>query len=387
MEIAYINMKEKKHNGCGKVNLFFWMLFIILSAYEGYFPGGIGELTRYITIFWIVYMLIKTRKYIFKVSLPQFALMLWILYYIISMIWSDNISQANLYVFTVSLMVMLYVLVQYFKYNNRDYKIIKETYKLVSVSIAFLSILFFIDIAEGTRRVLYLFGMYLDPNNQVAIVATGCGLCLYDIFKESGINRAINIIGYIICVYSIFQCGSRSGILVLSLQIIVILLFWHPKNDNIFKEIVKWGIIMLFVIVAINFMSNHISLDIIDRIFGKGTLKFTDGTEREEIWSVGLEYFNRNPIFGNGWGSYECHNTFLTMMVDIGIIGNIPFYYVILRIFFKALKNKDIAVLMILVSGLLPAFFIGAQNKRFFWGAIIIVSILINCKGDKNVYQ
>lgn len=384
MEKKYLNIEKGKKNISGRVNLFFWMMFVLFSTYEGYFPGGIGELTRYIIILWILYIFMDVKSQIYKICIPQFVLMLWFLYYLSSLMWTSNIEQAKTFVFTIALMVILYVMTQYYTYSDRVCVIINNIYKAVSVSAAVLSVFFYIDIAMGTRRVLYLFGVYIDPNNQVAIVGIGCGLCLYGIFSEVGIKRLYNMIGYIVCTYSIFQCGSRSGILVLATQIIIILLFWHSKKNNLFKESLKWIAIILLSIVALSLMSNYISVDIIDRLFGRGTLSFTNGTEREQIWLKGMGYFKQSPIFGNGWGAYECHNTFLTMLVDIGVLGNVLFYYVLIRLFIKSICTKDTAVLMLLTSAMVPAFFIGAQNKRFFWGALIVSSVLINCKGERH---
>ena len=140
-------------------------------------------------------------------------------------------------------------------------------------------------------------------------------------------------------------------------------------------------------VLAVYFMTNYISVDIVDRLLGRGSLDFFDGTQREERWAKGLEYFWQHPIMGNGWGAFECHNTFLTMLVDIGVLGNLVFYAIIVRLYINAYRKKDVSAIMILTSGLIPAFFIGAQNQRFFWSAIMLASLLTYCKGEKYDHQ
>lgn len=382
----YINYDKKSHTAFGLISLIFWIAFILLSTYEGYFPDGIGGLTRYLLLLWMVFMILRIGSGIFLVKKDQFIWLVWLVYYLISLGWTTNLSQAQVYVFSVTLMTLLCIIIQYFSYGPDFWSRIMEIYKFASVSLAFLSIFFFIDIGAGTRRVLYIFNTYVDPNGQVATIAIGSGLSLCSVFDaESSIKKKIvNLIGFLICCYSVFQTGSRSGIVVLAVQFIIILLFWHPQNNNLFKEGAKWILLLLLGLIAIYFMTNYISVDIVDRLLGRGNLDFFDGTQREERWTVGLDYFFRHPIIGNGWGAFECHNTYLTMLVDVGVLGNLMFYYIIIKLYLKAFRNKDIQAIMILTSGLLPAFFIGAQNKRFFWGAIMLTSLLINCKEDKN---
>lgn len=379
---SHLNIKNITINKMSSIMVIFWGLFFFFGAYEGYFPGGVGALTRYIIILWLVYMFLCVKSNILKVSKFQFIMIIWGLYYLSSLVWTENIQQAKIYVMSVILMVLTYVMTHYFVYEDNFCKKLNVILKIVSVSIAVLSIFFKIEIAMGTRKVLYLAGTYIDPNNQVAIIALGGGLCLTAIFQDKR-RRILNVLGFVACCFSIFQCGSRSGIIILAFQVAIIMVFWHPEKNNLFKEIFKWLILLLLGLIVIYFMNNYISVDILDRLLGRGNLKFTDGTERERIWAVGREYFMKHPIRGNGWGTKECHNTFLTMLVDVGLLGNIPFYYLIYSIYQKAIKRKKIEVIMLLTSGLLPSFFIGAQNKRFFWVAITFSSILINCRKDK----
>ena len=386
MSNRYINFSRKNHTSFELVIFIFWTLLAVLSAYEGYLPGNLGGMTRYILLFWLMVMFLRLGCEITSVRLDQFLWHIWWTYYVVSIAWSGNRAQAFVYVFTITLMMLLCVFTQYFSYSAEFCESIIRLFKFASVSIAFLSIFFHIDIGAGTRRVLYIFNTYTDPNGQVATIAIGSGLCLFGIFSTKIVkNRIFNFLGFAICSFSIFQTGSRSGIVVWIVQILIILGFWHPTNNNLFKEGAKWAVIIAFGVIAVYLMSNHISSDIVDRLLGRGSLSFFDGTEREERWAKGIEFFLQHPIMGNGWGTFECHNTFLTMLVDIGLLGNLIFYVIIIRLYVNAFKKKDVERIMILTSGLLPAFFIGAQNKRFFWGAIILTSLLTYCKGDKYV--
>lgn len=388
MNNKYINFERGNYTLFQLMMLIFWTLFSFLSTFEGYFPDTFGELTRFILVFWVAVMFLQIGRDFTFVKIDQLLLLLWLVYYLISLIWTDNLEQAMIYIMSVTLMAGLCICVQYFKYGLGFIRFMDIIYKLGSISVALLSVFFYADIGAGTRRVLYLFNTYIDPNNQVAIIAIGSGLCLYGIFNFKTFKQQLfDIIGFIICCYSIFQTGSRSGVVVLIIQIMIIFIFWHPEQNSIFKEMVKWFGLIALGIVAFYFINNYISSDITDRLLGQGNLSFFDGTQREDRWAIGVEYFWRRPFIGNGWGSFECHNTFLTMLVDVGIIGNLCFYFILIRLYIKAYKKKEIIAIMILTSGLVPSFFIGAQNKRFFWTSIIIASILVYCKGESNDYN
>lgn len=388
MDNRYINYNRKSHTSFELIILICWILFIIFSTYEGYLPSRVGGVTKYLLMFWLVVMTLKLGRGIFSVKTDQFLWLIWWGYYFVSLAWTDNMAQASVYIFTVTLMTFLCIFIQYFNYGIDFCEYVMRIFKLASVSVAFLSIFFFIDIGAGTRRVLYIFNTYVDPNGQVASIAVGSGLCLYSIFSANTLkNKLSNFVMFTVCCFSILQTGSRSGIVILIVQIMIIVLFWHPQNNNIFKEGAKWIVLFVLGVTAVYFMTNYISSDIIDRLLGRGSLDFFDGTQREERWAKGVEYVFQHPIMGNGWGAFECHNTFLTMLVDIGLLGNLVFYILIIRLYVNAYKKKKISAIMILTSGLVPAFFIGAQNKRFFWGAIMLASLLTYCKGENYDYQ
>ena len=108
----YINYDKKSHTAFGLISLIFWTVFILLSTYEGYLPGGIGELTRYLLLLWMVFMILRIGSGIFLVKKDQFIWLVWLVYYLISLGWTTNLSQAQVYVFSVTLMTLLCMIIQ-----------------------------------------------------------------------------------------------------------------------------------------------------------------------------------------------------------------------------------------------------------------------------------
>lgn len=387
-ELPIAKKQNRESLKLGKAIFFaFWIVYLGLSIYEGYINAVLGSVTRFFLIGWTGYLiltlLLSKRKFVLTGN--QILMGVWILYYFCSLLWTPGFSQASLYVLTVVIMVVLYEILQLFPYKKSESDFLVSIYKIWSVSLAVLAI-FFSQEAIATRKVLVLFGNYIDPNNQVALMAVGSGLCLYSFFKTAGKRKLLEGVGFLICAFSIFQCGSRSGIVILAAQIIIVLFFLRDRRRKPSKTIFKWIAIIAFIVVAFYLMRQFLPQNIIDRLLGLGDLEFTDGTGRTERWAEGFKYFLEHPIFGCGWGAYECHNTFLTFLADLGILGNIPFYIVLCSLGIKAIKERNVVALLLLASGLLPGVLIGAQNRRFFWNAFILSTIVLRAdnKGKKN---
>lgn len=362
-----------------------WAVFAFFVVYEAFLAEVTGGITKYFLLAWCFMMLMYNyRKLLQHFTSNQILISVWLIYYLFSLLWTDNFDQASIYVFTISLSVILFLVTTSFLYDRKDLELILSYFKYFSVILATLSLFFYITIAGGSRYVVSLLGISIDPNNQVALVGIGSGLCLLGTFSNKGIHRIIDLIAYAICLISVFRCGSRSGILLILSQIAIIFLLWQPENNTLFKRLLKWFSIAVIGFGCLFILNNFVSSDTIERLFGLGDLSFTDGTEREVIWSHGWSLFLEAPLFGNGWGSMECHNTYLTMLVDIGILGCFPFYVLLLKLSIKAMKKKEWSAFMLMVSGLLPSFFVGAQNKRFFWISIILPAIILYCKEEKK---
>lgn len=373
-----IQQKKQMNTGINSIQYIFWFIYLFVSIYEGYISASIGSITRYFLITWIVFMVLNVlKKKSLRVNKFILMIILWLFYYYFTLLWTNTLSQAMLYIGTISTMVFLYVLLLQFRYDIKLINFILSVYKWFSVSLAILAIFNSVFIGAGTRKVLVLFGSYIDPNNQVALMGIGAALCLFSHHKKSRVLEIINKVAFMISVYAILQTGSRSGVVILlSVTLIWVLLESkdNKKEKNIFKRILL--IIGLIVVIWL-VLFPYLPESVIERLLGTGNLKFTDGTEREIIWAEGMRIFSDNILFGNGWGAYESHNTFITFLIDGGIFGSIPLVAIIFSIIRKSLKMKNTAALLVLITGILPAVFIGAQNKRFFWNAIIFSTIIL----------
>lgn len=356
-----------------------------LSIFEGYVNAALGPISRYY-IFGLILLLLFSGKKL-AIRWPQVILIIWYLLYLASALWAppEAASQMSLYFMSVTSMVILYVVFVGQEFTSYEVKSILLVYQVCSVALGVLGVFFSAESGAGTRKTLVLFGNTLDPNNLVALYGIGSGLALYSlIFRKE--YKIFNLFCVAVNAYCILLSGSRSGIVLLSAQLAMVCLLGERTESKSDKAKRILGVVcLLLVVVGLAFQ--FVPEEILNRSLGLGNLSFFDGTGREDRWQNAIElWLSDGFLFGCGWGAYEAHGTFFTMLVDVGLIGAILFASLLYGIFVNAIKKSMILPIMILVTGMLPSFFIGAQNRRFFWNALILSTLLIyRCKYEETV--
>lgn len=359
-------------------------IYIFLSIYELWIGVFIGPVSRFYIIAYLGYLLVKMHS--LKVDGVYASMLAWIVYSFMSTIWSQDIEEASISIYTMALMALLTLLLGQYRLSSKQILNILDVYLLVSASLVILGIFFSRPISENneTRNVLSLFGLASDPNNLLALYSICFSISIYyALFLKRA--RIINYILALLSIYVIFNTGSRSGIIIFFF-LVSILLWYGQKNKPIHNKvkIIIITVLLLFVIYLL--MPVFLSDSVYDRIMGRGDLAFMDSTGREERWSMALnEWLNGSILFGLGLGSIPAHSTFVTMLVALGVVGYTFFLIFIIGTVIKIIRQGNVLALLLFVSPMLQSFFIDAQNKRFFWNGIIFPYLLYNCIDKKFI--
>ncbi|OUO52399.1 hypothetical protein B5F77_08605 [Parabacteroides sp. An277] len=353
-------------------------IYIFLSIYEMWISAIIGPVSRFYIIIYLCYLLVKMRS--LKVDVIFASMLAWIVYSFVSTIWSQDIEEASISIYTMALMALLTLLLGQYQLSSKQIIRILDFYLLVSASLVILGLFFSRPITEDneTRNVVYLFGLAPDPNNLLTLYSVCFSISIYyALFLKR--MRIINYVLTLLSVYVIFNTGSRSGIIIL--LFLTSILFWYGQKDKPLHSKVKITIVAILILFVIYLLLPvFLSDSVYDRIMGKGELAFMDSTGREVRWSTALnEWLNSNILFGLGLGSAPAHSTFITMLVALGIIGYTFFLIFIFGTVIKIIRQGNVLALLLFVSPMLQSFFIDAQNKRFFWNGIIFPYLLYNC--------
>lgn len=158
-------------------------------------------------------------------------------------------------------------------------------------------------------------------------------------------DRIIYIISFLVGMVTLILAQARTSFIGGMLAIMTVLLLSKRIKPLIF-------IILLFIILSIYVDIYSPILEYILR--GQTPKQFQSLSGRMNWWSVGWKYFTKSPIYGYGFGAgvryvvfsdigklfgSTIHNSWLEVLVNLGIIGMIPVaitflgtWYILLRI-------------------------------------------------------
>ena len=385
-------MNSRIDNGTLKLGIitkFLILLYFVISFYEGYLNQILGSNTKFLLIGLIVFICFQNiTVYINKVGICLFS---WIVFKSISILWATGGHNDMVSIQFLSLWAMILFLIVFT--NKR----IEASYidriilcvQIASTSMAVLG-LFKSETYQYTnvaRQVLTLYNTQIDPNDLSALYIVGVVIGLDLLYEKKG-YLALNIISVIAGLITILMTSSRGGLV--SVITIVVLIFILSKKKKGIKEIIV-NILIITAILAILYTlaSKFVSTESLTRIFtfDDSKIGYAIGTGRMALWKYGVSLFLQKPLIGWGWGGYNVmgvasHNTYLSMLLDTGIIGMILFIVPMVMIYIRAFKSGKPLVIMLLLAGLIPSFFIDAINKRFFWNGIILALILLQSGDD-----
>lgn len=360
-------------------------VYIMFCFFEQYLNEIIGSVGKYFIFVIIIFFVISYKR--IKIEWFHFSIILWFALKVLSIFWASYNQIVQQHFISQIGMVVLFIIMTIVSFDAKFINSIINALLYSSFLLGFLCLLFSKPFGGIiTRQVLTIQGAQMDPNNQSAFLIIGTAISLYILInKKSKISYCFLLIGIIIVnTYAMFLTGSRGGLASLMLILLTLSLLSEKEDKLISKQTIRnFIIILLIVLVAYFLAKSFLPEKIFDRLFVISG--YQGGSDRINIWGNAIKLFIGNPLIGGGWGSYwgyngyfiVVHNTFLSVLIDGGLIGAIllflPFQFVII----SSIKQRYILPIILLISGLAPSFFIDAINKRFFWNAIIISMILI----------
>jgi len=241
------------------------------------------------------------------------------------------------------------------------------------------------------RNTYRVTGWYGFPNAVGILLATLFPFSFYTIkenFKQKNISFWTGILFCISAPLTIFFAKGAGPIL--ATLGFFWLLFLYIKKTRIITMCLTAAGLFLFLLIP---MENPIKQEVL--------MQDRSGQIRVEMWGETVEFLKKNPIFGANLASYtdeirpyrinreieifhHPHNIFLTMWVNIGIIG-LTAFGLILFLFFKESKkkiNKQFlfftifsSIFVWLIMGLVDSPYIKNDWAFLFWVLIALMFI------------
>lgn len=231
----------------------------------------------------------------------------------------------------------------------------------------------------------------------VPIVIVGLSVCMV---KLKGIGKFICLGMIGVLFLFLLQASYTLAILIAALGLLmqIFLSFRSPITKILFvvvAVIAAFFIPDLLLFISENAPSGNMSVRFRElySFFMSGDTSGYNLNGRLTLYRMSVEAFFDSPIIGNRRLDFDGHATFLTVLADTGIIGGIPFYYLLFSM------NKRVkALLGENARNFLPAFFsllcMGFSNPIHnslplafsVWFIVpLIIDTLINKEGEKAI--
>ncbi len=252
-----------------------------------------------------------------------------VLFSFLSVIWAIEPGLMTSTIFTMSGLLILYLVVASYRVTRNDFDTIKW-FILCSGFLAAMAIIY--EFATGMmyysfRVALFLEDRVIGPNKLAFDMLFPLSIAIAMILEKRPIMTKITLLSVIgVIVFGLLLSGSRGG-MAGALAILMVYMVYSKKRMTL-------GIIIAAVaLIAIPMVPDFIADRIADSAGSRG-----DG--REDIWVVGLKALEKYWLLGSGQNNFgkaytefannapifrgldrASHNLFLGVFVELGIVG------------------------------------------------------------------
>lgn len=372
----------------------FWLSLILIFTIPWEliikFPG-IGTVTRGIGIFvagfWVLTVVASGEFR--KPHLLHLAIFLFVLWNLVSSFWSVNISdtvinlQRLVQLAILSLILWdLYTTPKYLRIGLQAY--IFGAYVSIADTINnFLS-------GNPSNQMGNRFGATgFNVNDLSLILAVGIPVAWYlassqSYGKKGYILKVVNYCYIPAAFFSILLTASRGGLIATFPAFLYIILSFDQ-----FK--LSSRILILILLTSSMFaVLEFVPQASFDRLSTAATSISTgDLSGRGHIWLEGIQVFVDHPIIGVGSRGFRHaiesgrppHNTFLSVLVDLGIIGFVLFAFTLAITVFHAIQQSKresrlwLTILLILAVGFMIH---NAEQKKIVWLFLTLIVVTAN---------
>lgn len=370
----------------------FWLLLILIFTipWEAIiiFPG-LGTLTRAIGLLaaalWMLTVL--TTGGFRKLRPFHLAVCLFFFWNLVSAFWSVNIDDTVVGLQSYAQLLAMSLIIWDLCTTPRAIKMGLQAYVLGAyVSIA--SVVYNYLTSTPISGMRYAASGF-NPNDLALILSLGMPIAWYLAVSDNHDKRTAFLglanYGYIItALFAIELTASRGGLI----STIPTFLFIVSSFDRFgrFRKV----LILILLIGSLFALQSFVPQASVDR-FSTTATSISQGSlgGRGAIWRGGIDVFLQHPIVGVGSGGFRYatelgkapHNTFLSVLVDLGVIGFSLLAAILAITISNALHQPKqesrlwLTVLMILVLG---AMVHNAEGKKVVWLFLTMVTASAN---------
>jgi O-antigen ligase len=366
--------------------------FVFTIPWSGIFIlEGMGTLNRLIGLLLVgmAILYIFLKKHVKEPPVLVWSLTIYLAFVLFSYIWSINgPSTISRFVTGIQLLAMVWLIWQLCNTENEKILLLISFIAGQYVAILYMLFLFFTDQFTSYRVSLENF----DPNNLATTLALGVPISVFLLNKSKYLAVQTLMLLYTpLAFYCVILTASRGGLIIILIGMIAFPLYFR-LFDTRRRVLVSLGIIFIMMFIILNRDSLISNLERnIERLSSTAEM-MQEGrlSGRERIWKAGFEVYKENPIIGVGAGGFRHaveqhlyrqwapHNAYISILVDVGIIGFILFVLSFIVTFSPIMNYSiDIKILntMLLAMLLIGMVNLGWEFHRITWLILAILTL------------
>ncbi len=239
-----------------------------------------------------------------------------------------------------------------------------------------------------------------NPNNIGFILALGIPVAWYlasagGDSKKDYVRRVLNYAYLPAATFAILLTASR-GALIATVPAFVFVLGSLTRLKPFARVLIIMATIWaLFTVQALVPQSSFQRLATIGTSIAEG-----DFGGRVDIWREGIAIFSAHPLLGIGSGAYDAavksrksaHNAFLSVLVEVGMIGFILFATILAMTVYQAMRQPKYTArlwLTVLMIWGIAALATHSEGKKYTWLflSLVIVSAGVSVQRDESRRQ
>jgi len=377
-----------------KVALYFLLLFVFAIPWEGsvYIPGlgGGASLIGPIVVFFTLAAVASGRGRLQFRPPPVFALVMTslVIWGACSYFWSENpngtISRALTY---FQLLLMVFAMWELCRTEAAHRKLL-QAYILGAYIVVGLILGNYIlnPFTPNSQQLVFRYtGIPGDPNNIATHIAIGIPMAWFLVLTCKSIPlRWLYLLFIPTSLLAIGLTASRGGAVVAIVALSIIPLTY--TRLNLLSRVVVFSLLCGSLIMVPVFIPPHN----LERLAETGA-EVTEGnvSNRSQIWQAGMAAWVQRPLTGVGLGGFSAaiapilgfpqapHNSFISMLVELGIVGLLlfTFLFIIVILPILRLKGTERAFYTILWTCLIIASLpLGLDYKKVTWFIFIVLA-------------
>ena len=277
----------------------------------------------------------------------------------------DNFETSKTLISILLFFIMFFLLVMYTP-KLYEIKFIAKCFAVSGVIIALL--LFILKEEYGLGRYSYpIMGRLLEVNYLACYLSITFLFNFHTMLISKNTKKVFYGIFSFMILLAMFLTGSRGAFLAVSISSIILLLY-HPAK-------IIWKILLVFCLFALGFL--FLPEDLTSRFLKDS---YNDGSNQMRLYLFhnALNYILEKPVLGYGVSSGKAitgfgsaHNTFLSVLLNFGLIGLIMYFVIMFRNFKIFLQKDMLLFLAVFVDLFITSMIITNYNTIPFWFTMI----------------